>query len=483
MSLNFAEHGIHVHFFDPSESNGKALESEAQKANLSQNITGHKDYKSLCKTLGTPQIFIFSTTHGKAVDKIIDGLYPWLDKGAVIMDAGNEHWERTQRRQRNMESNGIQYIGMGVSGGYQSARHGPSISPGGSKEALDAIFPLLEKVAARDNKGRPCTVKLGPGGCGHFVKMIHNGIEHGMMTALCEAWGIMTQGLSMNYDEVADVFERWNKHGPLQNNFLVDIGSRICRTRDPKDGTNILANIRDKVVQDADDSEGTGTWSLEEAARLHVPAPTIAAAHMLRVASAYAERRAAVARLFTRSTNSHKIGATDTAKFVKDLETSVYVCFLSSFIQGLHVISKANAEENGWHMNLSSMLQLWRGGCIIQSDFIVNMLDSVYRSRACDKDNLLGHPILSKELKSALPALKRVVLSALESDAHVPVMGATLEYLKYSSSTDLPTSFQEAQLDFFGGHRYDLKTEDPGKPAKGKHHFEWRPARGITEEQ
>lgn len=479
MSLLFAEEGIHVHFYDPSEEHTRALQSHAKEANLMDRITAHGDYESLCKALETPRAFVFSVPHGEVGDKTIDGLDPWLEKGDVLMDASNEHWRNTERRQRRLSARGIHFIGMGVSGGYQSARHGPSISPGGSSEALDLVFPFLEKIAARDDKNRPCVVKLGPDGCGHYVKMLHNGIEQGMMTVLCEVWGIMNQGLGMSYEEIADVFEKWNQEGPLRGNFLVNIGSDICRTKDPEDGSFVLASIRDKVVQDVDNTEGTGTWTCDEGVRLHIAIPTITAAHLFRVASADAERRRVVSKAFGGGVHPRKLDcASDRSKFLSDLRDATYASFLMSFVQGLHVISKAN-EEHGWKLDFADVMQVWRGGCIIQSNFIVDLLETVYRSRDRDDDDLLGHITIGRELQKTLPSLKRVVLEALQADAYIPALTASLEYYKYSGSTDLPTSFQEAQLDYFGGHMYDLKSAEPGEPATGSHHFEWKPARGI----
>ncbi|KFH41363.1 6-phosphogluconate dehydrogenase-like protein [Hapsidospora chrysogenum ATCC 11550] len=481
LSLLFAEHGIEVHFFDPSDQHVDDLQEHARTAGLEGRINHHRDYQTLCESLDTPKVLVFSTPHGSVADKTISSLDPWLKPGDIIMDAGNEHWQNTVRRQESLAPTGIHYIGMGVSGGYQSARSGPSLSPGGSKEALDVVFPFLQRVAARDAKGRPCTVKLGPGGSGHFVKMVHNGIEHGMMTGLCEVWGLMAQHLSMSYEDIGNVFEEWNKNGPLQRNYLVDNGSRVCRAKDPRDGSHILANVRDKVVQDVDNSEGTGTWTLEEATRLHVPAPVIAAAHMLRITSADAAKREAVPSLAKGVVNPERIQVDSVAKFTKKLETATYACFLTAFIEGLHIISRAD-RENGWGIDFAEMLQLWRGGCIIQSDFIVDVLEGVYQSEGCDRDNLMSHPTLARELKGCFPALKHVVLRALEADGCVPVLAAALQSLVCAGSEDLPTSFQEAQMDAFGAHMYDLKTERPGRPETGGHHFEWMPARGPDED-
>lgn len=215
MALLFAEHDVSVSLQDPSEDSMNRIKAEADKAGIGDRISVHKDYKSLCSSLDKPKVFVFSLPHGDAGDKVLEGLEPFLDKGDIIIDAGNEHWMNTERRQGKAVLRGIRYIGMGVSGGYQAARRGPSMCPGGDDESLDIVLPLLRKVAAKDGKGNPCVGRAGLGGAGHYVKMLHNGIEHGMMSAVSEAWSMMVHGLGMSYPEVAEEFRRWNSDGEL----------------------------------------------------------------------------------------------------------------------------------------------------------------------------------------------------------------------------------------------------------------------------
>lgn len=508
MTLLCAEHGIEVHIFDPSAENVSRVLRQAKEAGLDSRTFHQKSYESLCGALpsgDSPKVFILSLPHGPAGDDTIDGLEPFLRAGDVILDASNERWTSTERRQDRLRPRGVHFVGMGVSGGYQAARHGPSISPGASSpEAWDAVWPLLTRLAAKDKSGRPCVARLGVGGCGHYVKMVHNGIEHGMMTALCEVWGIMGGCLGWSHEEVAGVLERWNADpdSPLRDNFLVGIGAEICRTRDPGDPARFLVDdIRDKVVQDVCEEEGTGTWTVEEAARLHVSCPSIAASHMFRVQSAYAGRREAAAKTFREASGAAAAAAAvqpgvspaqaQTAEgkleAARRLRDATYASFLLCYIQGMHLIAAAD-DEHGWGLDYSDVMQLWRGGCIIQSDAIVDMLEGVYRSSGSnhqaavvDKHNLLAHPTIAGELGRVVSSFRELVVDAVRLDAHVPALSASLEYLKYSVSTELPTSFQEAQLDFFGNHMYDLKSEGPGEPVVGKHHHEWRPARGLKE--
>ena len=215
MSLLFAELGITVFVYDPSDENSQALLKHAKEAKLDDKIGIQKDYESLCKSLGSPKVFIFSLPHGIVEDKTVENLRPHLEAGDIILDASNENWLNTERRQAICTPLNVHYIGAGVSGGYQSARHGPSISPGGDNEGLDKIMPLLKKAAAKDFQGRACVAKIGPGGSGHYTKCVHNFIEQGLMSTLCEVWGIMTKCLKLSYEEVGSIFEQWNSDGPL----------------------------------------------------------------------------------------------------------------------------------------------------------------------------------------------------------------------------------------------------------------------------
>jgi len=458
----------------------KALSEEAKKISLEKKIIHQNDYKELCDSLSSgdePKHFVFSIPHGSVGDKTVDGLEQYLKKGDVIIDCSNEHWRNTERRQKRLDPKGIHYIGCGVSGGYQSARHGPSCSPGGSEEGLKQVMPFLRQIAAKDKEGRACTNPVGPGGSGHYVKMVHNGIEQGMMSVIAEVWFILTTGLQLSYEEVGGIFESWNKSGPLHDCFLVDIGADICRTKDEK-GEYVLANVRDKVVQDVDETEGTGYWTCEQAVEKHVPAATILSAHLFRCASADADRRISVQKSFNGGVKPQPIKVDNKDQFVKDLQMATYVCFIMCFAQGLHIIKKMDRQE-GWNVHYANLLQLWRGGCIIQADHITDLLQRMYDRDDHDDDDILSNKEIGNELSKHFAALKNVVIKSIEADMYVPSISQSLEFYKYSSSTELPTQFMEAELDYFGAHMFDLKDGPPGKPQTGEHHFEWKPAKGI----
>jgi 6-phosphogluconate dehydrogenase len=321
-----------------------------------------------------------------------------------------------------------------------------------------------------------------------------------MVSTLCEVWFIMSHCLGMEYEEIGKSFEEWNKSGPLvsvsaavccaslarvqYHYFFVSIGVDICRTKDPKTRGYVLATVRDKVVQYVDDEEGTGTWSCEEGARLHVPIPTIAAAHLFRLASADAARRIAVNKSFS---GGAKVGSVELQtppeealkSFVEDFHMAIYASFLMAIAQGLHLIKKVD-KEHWWGLGL----HFGHAAVARRLHHPVRLHRRSAREGLLlehDDDDLLGSKEIGNELSKAFPSLK-VILKAVEAYANITSLSASLEYYKYSSSTDLPTQFMEAELDYFGGHMNDLKSAKPGKPVKGRHPFEWMPAKGIFED-
>ncbi|KAK4961774.1 hypothetical protein LTR10_002265 [Elasticomyces elasticus] len=487
MAQLFAENGIHVSLEDPSSDQMDIVIDSAKQAGIpADRINKHSDYKSLCESLDKPKVLFFSLPHGSVGDSVLGGLMPYLEKGDIIVDCGNEHWENTERRQGKCVTKGIRYVGCGVSGGYQAARRGPSMCPSADDETLSLVLPLLRIAAAKDPQGKPCVGPVGTGGAGHYCKMIHNGIEHGMMSAIAEAYGLMRTGLGMSLEEISGVFDDWNSKGELQGTFLIWISRDICRTKNGN-GQYVLDTVEDKVVQDYTGEEGTGVWSNTEAVEHHVPAPTLTAAHYLRVASGDRHQRALIQKTFGVGSGSsskdhtsvfppQKLQSTGAA-FIEDLRMAVYTACLAAYCQGLIVIGKAE-KANHFNINYAELLQIWRAGCIIQADYISGeLLQPIYPNGDTRFANPLHHPSIAHNLKRGYAHLRTVVVKSVEGDHVVPALSATLEYLKYQTSTALPTNFYEAQLDYFGKHMYDVKGEDEaGQPETGKAHWEWKPA-------
>ena len=457
------------------------------------------DYKALCESLGHPKLIVLSLPHGTVGDSVLEGLMPHLSSGDILLDCANENFRNTERRQKKCDGSGLHYLGVGVSGGYQAARAGPSLCPSGDLAGLEAVMPLLERVAAKDPSGKPCVGLIGSGGSGHFVKMMHNGIEHGMMSAICEAWGIMKH-MGMELDDIADVLRDWNESGELvsslwcitgqflthlqQGTFLLAISADICRTRS-SDDSPVLSTLLDKVVQDVTGEEGTGVWSNVEAIDLHVAAPTLHAAHAFRVASAYRAERELASDLVNGEFAPQPLRLDDRAGFLENLRMATFGACLASFIQGLNVIAAADAIHQ-WHVNYPAIHQIWKAGCIIRSDYISNdLLQEAMVNFTGEHDpdvNLLHYAKTTSHIQAAAPALRNVVAKAVETDQPVPALSASLEYFKMVTGTNLPTAFHEAQLDYFGCHKFDtIGDTDVGAPTKGRHHFEWHPATSQRE--
>ncbi|KAF1955072.1 6-phosphogluconate dehydrogenase-like protein [Byssothecium circinans] len=495
MALLFAENGIHVSLSDPVEEAMDAIIDKAEKAGYHGKTKKFKDYKALCSSLSEPRLIVFSLPHGNVGDKVLEGLMPHLSRNDVILDCGNEHFDNTERRQQKCKDTGIRYIGCGVSGGYQAARAGPSMCPGGEKSALEDVLPLLQKVAAKDKDGKPCVGILGKGGSGHYVKMIHNGIEHGMMSAISESWGLMRK-LGLRYQEIGDVFAKWNESGELKGTFLISIGADLSNKREPSSSNGkadsdsnhplVISEVLDKVVQDITGEEGTGIWSNTEAIEHHIPAFTLNISHAFRLASAYRGDREEANKVLDGGFPPQTLNVPDKNAFIEDLRKATYAACLASYTQGLNVIAAAD-KAHGWRIDYSQVWQIWRAGCIIQADYVSDaILAPILKSPNADPSNMnLNHnPRATKDINNCYPSLRKIVAKAIETDQVVPALSASLEYFKVVSGTDLPTSFYEAELDYFGSHMFDKKGEtdkEVKKPMEGKHHFEWKPAKSQKE--
>ncbi|KAF2502538.1 6-phosphogluconate dehydrogenase-like protein [Lophium mytilinum] len=478
MSLLFAENGLEVSISDPSEETMDKVLKRAEEEGLGGRLKKFKDYKSLCASLSSPKLLVFSLPHGDVGDKVLEGLTPYLTSNDIILDCGNEHFANTERRQHKCRSTGIHYLGIGVSGGYQAARQGPSMCPGGDEEALRTVMPLLERVAAKDKNGRSCVGAVGKGGSGHYVKTVHNGIEHGMMSAISEAWGVM-RAMGMGIEEIGNVLKKWNEEGEFRGTFLIAIGADLAHKRDEKKEL-VLPTVADKVVQDITGEEGTGIWSNTEAIELHVPAPTLNVAHAFRLASAYLGGREKAKKVAGGGWPPRKLefGKGQKEAFVEDLRKATFATCLASYIQGLTDIDAAN-KKHGWEIDYAAVLQIWKAGCIIQADYISEeLLAPVLNSGNPKSLNLLFNDRVVRDIRNSMDNLRKVVAKGVETDQVIPTLSASLEYFKIATGTNLPTSFYEAELDYFGAHMFDKKGEEGiGGPTEGKHHFEWKPAR------
>ncbi|KAI0349982.1 6-phosphogluconate dehydrogenase decarboxylating [Trametes cingulata] len=488
MAMLFAENGLDVSLYDIKGENIDNLAGHLNDpqsglaSSLHQKVTGYKDLTQFIQSLGgkdADKLLVFSIPHGSAADKVIEQIRDSLTMGDIILDGGNEWYKNAQHRQNELQPRGVSYLSMGVSGGYQSARRGPSISPSGDPAALERVMPLLEKFAAKDPKtGKPCVTNVGPGPSGHYVKMVHNGIEQGILGIVNETWELLYKCLHTDLDTISSIYKKWEDQGELKRNFLFGIAADICRRRKENGQSGHVVNeVQDKVVQDADDSEGTGFWTVVEAANRHVSAPTISSAHFFRIASSDRAQRMQVVEALGEGIGAARKQHVDEKfknEFIEDLRLAAYCATLASFAQGMNLIARASKDE-GWGVNLARCIQIWREGCIIRSEYIADLLEPLYE-KAPEVLNTLTLPPVAEEIRRTLPHLQKVVKYGLEWNAHIPTMSASLEYFKYCAGKHLPSQFMEAELDYFGAHNYDLKSEGDGEVKKGKHHHEWKPA-------
>ncbi|BGP35175.1 hypothetical protein JCM10296v2_007005 [Rhodotorula toruloides] len=413
------------------------------------------------------RILILSLPHGKVADSVLEKLAPLLKEGDIILDGDNEWWRETERRQKWLkEKHGVDLIGMGVSGGYQSARHGPSMSPGGARQAYDYVEPILKAVAAQDpDSGEPCTAYVGEGGSGHHVKMVHNGIEQGILSAVTETFDTLHRTLGYSSQEISALFARWNSKGrPLEANFLVEIGSEIAKRKEAagtaKSAPSAVDDIEDKVTQDVDNSEGTGVWTNKEWAERHVSAPTIALAHCLRLASSNKGERLKVAKKLGIAQPKERVewkGKTR-EEVEATLEKALYGASLASFAQGCNLIAESERQQQ-WGVSMETIIQI----CASASP-LPNL------------SNILLDDKVAEEFAGTFEALKEVVAFSIETDAVASAFSASLEYMKMEGTELLPTYFEEAELDLFGTHSYDVRHEHKLEPKKGPYHEEWKPA-------
>jgi 6-phosphogluconate dehydrogenase len=376
-----------------------------------------------------------------------------LGKGDLIIDAGNSYFKDTDVRARNLAAKGIQFLGVGVSGGEEGARHGPSIMPGGPKEAYERVRPVFEAVAAKVS-GDPCVTWLGPGSAGHFVKMVHNGIEYAVMQLIAETYDLMKRGLALSDDQLREVFSAWNK-GEL-NGYLVEITSHIFSKVDERTGQRLIDEILDVAKQ-----KGTGMWTSQSAMELQVPIPTIDLAVAMRDLSVFAKERELASAIFQRSRQRF---TGDHDRFLTQLGRALFAGMIIIYAQGMALLAVASGKY-GYDLNLEAVARIWRGGCIIRAALLEDICAAFHARR--DLPNLLLDPKLSHKVMEHQEDLRQVVCQAAESGVPTPGLMVSLGYLDAYRSAWLPANLIQAQRDYFGAHTYERVD------AKGTFHTEW----------
>jgi 6-phosphogluconate dehydrogenase len=444
--LNMGDHGFAGAGFDKDASKGALLEQEDKN----KNLKGFSEVEPFVASLTTPRAIMMLVPAGKIVDDVIAELIPLLDKGDIIIDGGNSHFTDTNRRVDELESKGFHFFGMGVSGGEEGARRGPSIMPGGDKEAYKVMKPILEAIAAKAEDGAPCVTYIGPGASGHFVKMVHNGIEYGLMQLIAETYEILKKGLKLDDAAIQQVFEKWN-NGRLQS-FLIDITKDILKFKAPGTDHLLIDDIKDEAR-----AKGTGKWTSQVAMDLQAPIPTIDTAVSMRDLSKYKKLREEAAKLY--APEAPQLNVEDTEKFLAELEQAFYFAMIISYAQGMHLLTNASAEYQ-YDLKLAEIAKIWRAGCIIRSQFLYDIYNAYTR------DNNLAHLLLDagvqKLVNESVSGIRSVLSKTIVAGVATPAYAASLSYFDAFRSARMPSNLTQAQRDYFGAHTYELIGKEGG---------------------
>jgi len=464
LALNLESKGFSVAVFNRTT---EVTEKFAAGRAKGKNIQPTRTMEEFVAALKKPRIAMMMIKAGKPVDIVIGEIAPLLERGDVLIDGGNSLFTDTQRRGKELEEKGIHFVGMGVSGGEEGALKGPSLMPGGSRESWEIIAPIFRKIAAQVD-GEPCCRYMGPNGAGHYVKMVHNGIEYGDIQLICEAYAILKDILEMQAPELADVFAEWNK-GELDS-YLIQITSEIFRKIDPDTGKPLVDMILDKAGQ-----KGTGIWTLQSAIRQSVVISTINAAVEARVVSSRKEERVAASKILPQPRGRKFKG--NRSRFIDAIRDALYASKIVSYAQGMELL-RSGSTEYKWNLNLSDIATIWRGGCIIRAKFLNRIVEAYQHDPALH--NLLLDRYFTRILRKTQRNWRLAVSTAIKHGVAVPAFSASLAYFDSYRSARLPANLLQAQRDFFGAHTY----ERIGKP--GVFHTEWiesdqKPAEKLTE--
>jgi 6-phosphogluconate dehydrogenase len=446
LALNIEEHGFPVAVWNlETEWTDKFLKDHPKA-----KFTGARTLEALVADLDRPRRILMMIPAGAPVDEMIGKLSPILDAGDILIDGGNSYFEDTRRREAALREKRLNFVGCGVSGGEEGARFGPSIMPGGSNEAWARIKDVLEAISAKTEAG-PCVTHVGPDGAGHFVKMIHNGIEYGDMQLIAEAYDVLHRGLGLSTPEVADVFDEWNR-GPLES-FLVELTAHVCRVMDTETSQPLVDVIQDKAGQ-----KGTGKWTAQIALELAVAIPTIAAALDARVLSSLKDERVAAADVISKTDAAAPFAGSDRDAWKAALADALYSARVCSYAQGMALIAAGSAKFN-WNINLAEMARIWKGGCIIRA----RLLDPVRQAFTTGPSlaNLLIDPAIARDLQGASAGWRRIVAAAASGGIPVPALAASLAYFDSYRTARLPQNLTQAQRDAFGAHTFE-RVERPG---------------------
>jgi 6-phosphogluconate dehydrogenase len=466
LALNIADHGFQISVYNRTVE--KTDKFVAENPNTPGGLVGTKTLQEFAQSLSRPRKAIILVQAGKATDAVIDGLVSVFEQGDIIIDGGNALWTDTIRREKALKEKGLRFIGSGVSGGEEGARFGPSLMPGGEFEAWKELKPIWEAVAAKvDAKtgkplmgakpgqpvkgGVPCTTYIGENGAGHYVKMVHNGIEYGDMQMICEAYALMSGLLGLKPAEMGEIFSEWNR-GSLDS-FLIEITADILKQKDPATKKKAFVD----VVLDTAGQKGTGKWTSTNALDMGVPAPTIAEAVFARCVSAIKEERVAAAKILKGPGKKYRGSK---KALVQAIHDALYCSKICSYAQGFQLMRTAQ-KEYGWKLNFGEIAQIFRGGCIIRAAFLQKITEAYARNP--NLANLLLDPYFNKTVKKAQANWRKVVSLAAEIGVPAPTFFSALSYYDSYRSARLPANLLQAQRDYFGAHTYERTDKPRGK--------------------
>jgi 6-phosphogluconate dehydrogenase len=472
LALNIADHGFKISVYNRTTSKMEGFVSENPET--PGGLVGCETLEGFVASLKRPRKIIILVQAGWATDKVIEALVPLLEEEDIIIDGGNAKWDDTIRREKELTEKGLRFIGSGVSGGEEGARFGPSLMPGGTPEAWKYLEPIWTAIAAKvdPETGKPiegaepgkpveggvsCTAYIGPDGAGHYVKMVHNGIEYGDMQMICEAYDLMQHVLGLSPDKMGDIFTEWNQ-GELDS-FLIEITADILKQADPETGKPFV-----DVVLDTAGQKGTGKWTSVNALDMGTPAPTVAEAVFARCLSAVKEERVAAEEILKGPEAAPFTG--DKVAVVEAIRDALYASKICSYAQGFQLMAYAQ-EEYGWELNFGEIAQIFRGGCIIRAKFLQKITEAYERDPKLA--NLLLDPYFSDAIHKAQKNWRKVVALAAEHGVSIPTFSSALSYYDGYRSARLPQNLLQAQRDYFGAHTY----ERVDKERKKFYHIDW----------
>ena len=451
LALNFERNGFPVAVWNREYAKVESF----VKRNTGKKVIGCSTMRELADSLERPRKILMMVKAGDPVDWTIGQVKPSLERGDILIDGGNSHFNDTRRREKELAADGIRFLGTGISGGESGALLGPSIMPGGERNAYEEVRPMFEAIAAKVDDG-PCVTYIGPDGAGHFVKMVHNGIEYGDMELIAEAYDLMRRVLKMEALEMSDVFAEWNS-GVL-NSYLIEITADILRVKDSETGRPLVDLILDKAGQ-----KGTGLWTSHLALDLLVPIPTIHAAIEMRLLSALKEQRVRASQQFPGPSSSTDVNQTE---FLRSIHDALYASKICSYAQGMALI-QAGSDTYKWNIDIAEVSRIWKGGCIIRAQFLDKIMQAYRRTK--EITNLLMNAEFQEWLLEAQTRWRRTVSIAQSLGIPIAALSASLAYFDAYRTADLPLNLTQAQRDYFGSHLY----ERIDKPELGLIHTDW----------